>query len=840
MTAKGSQNNNFAQIAIPGGESGDPTITVEATAPLCDEFGRLIVVIDGLVATSGSGGGGGGSGLATELDTTDLPVNVSSAAPPAPSDVLTAASPTAAVWLNPSVSFSAAFADAIYVDVVLVANVTPLYGNSSDLDGVGGGAEIVVLATAQTIATENGFWKTQDNPWIRAPGLPLPGATPIGQIVIAYNGTQFAGTMWVYAGGNVWNPILAGSPIIGGDSMLRVGNEINFVGPLSNVSHGNLGGGALHAVATTSVNGFISSADQNKVNALSRAYKDPVTVVATAAITLAGLQTIDGISVGLSSRVLVTAQADATTNGIYTPAAGSWARSSDAANTAFLYAGALIPVNEGTSYSDTIWMLTTNAVTLGVTNLTFKLIGGLRGVTDIPTSIVAGVNSNTGSLPRWASADHVHAWNSLYKDPVRIAATLNIAALSGLLTIDTVTLVNGDRVLLTTQATGSQNGIWIANSGAWTRALDADSPGDFVTGTVVYVNEGSTNLRTLWALTTLGVISIGTTSLAFAVVGSQRSAAAPTPTAPGTAGSSGALYQWTGSDHSHAMHSPHNGLNGFRISNNPSSGVPLENTLATTVYLVSDSGNRISMSADGITWVPVVLSSLPSVAVTGQNAGIPCDVFATYGTLTSISLTLQPWTNATTRAFALAQITGVWCRSSAPTLRYLGTILPVSATTYDFNSAPSAGIKAVCGIWNQDNRIQTGFQWLAPAGTASPGTANVWATLPGMSGPHVELMLGQSIDAYSAEAISAVGATSTTIVAAIGIGVDSTSAVQGMRGQVTGLGTSISPLHARRTVKPAAAGVKNVNMLAQVSALGPTFLGSQDLTQSGLLVDFWH
>lgn len=58
------------------------------------------------------------------------------------------------------------------------------------------------------------------------------------------------------------------------------------------------------------------------------------------------------------------------------------------------------------------------------------------------------------------------------------ASPVNVASLSGLLVIDGYQTVAGDRVLLTAQSTASQNGVWVAASGAWTR------PADFAHGTV--------------------------------------------------------------------------------------------------------------------------------------------------------------------------------------------------------------------------------------------------------------------------------------------------------------------------------------------------------------------
>jgi hypothetical protein len=114
-------------------------------------------------------------------------------------------------------------------------------------------------------------------------------------------------------------------------------------------------------------------------------------------------------------------------------------------------------------------------------------------------------------------ADNLRAGLSV-KDPVRVASTANIAiATGGLLTIDGVTLVAGDRVLLKNQTTGSENGIYVVASGAWTRSTDADNTpsGEVVAGMATWVNEGTVNGDSRWVLTTNGTITLGTTSLTF-------------------------------------------------------------------------------------------------------------------------------------------------------------------------------------------------------------------------------------------------------------------------------------------------------------------------------------
>lgn len=102
------------------------------------------------------------------------------------------------------------------------------------------------------------------------------------------------------------------------------------------------------------------------------------------------------------------------------------------------------------------------------------------------------------------------------KDPVRVASTANVnIATGGLLTIDGVTVVAGDRVLLKDQTTASENGIYVAAAGAWTRATDADTSAEVPPGTSVWVNEGTANGDSRWTLQTNGPITLGTTGLSF-------------------------------------------------------------------------------------------------------------------------------------------------------------------------------------------------------------------------------------------------------------------------------------------------------------------------------------
>jgi phage-related tail fiber protein len=101
------------------------------------------------------------------------------------------------------------------------------------------------------------------------------------------------------------------------------------------------------------------------------------------------------------------------------------------------------------------------------------------------------------------------------KDSVKVATTANLAALSGLLTVDDVVLVAGDRVLVKDQAAASQNGIYIAAAGAWVRTADADTSAKVTPGMTGPVEQGTTLADTIWELTSNAPIIIGTTALLF-------------------------------------------------------------------------------------------------------------------------------------------------------------------------------------------------------------------------------------------------------------------------------------------------------------------------------------
>jgi hypothetical protein len=150
---------------------------------------------------------------------------------------------------------------------------------------------------------------------------------------------------------------------------------------------------------------------------------------------------------------------------------------------------------------------------LNITNSTINstTIGATTPSTGAFTSgTVAAAPTGATDLVNKQYVDYYAAGLS-WKAPVTVASTANIATLSGLLTVDTVTLVAGETVLVKDQSTAADNGIYVVSAGAWTRSVGADVWEEFI-GAIVFVVEG-TQTGSAWFCTaqpggTLGVTAI--------------------------------------------------------------------------------------------------------------------------------------------------------------------------------------------------------------------------------------------------------------------------------------------------------------------------------------------
>lgn len=104
----------------------------------------------------------------------------------------------------------------------------------------------------------------------------------------------------------------------------------------------------------------------------------------------------------------------------------------------------------------------------------------------------------------------------------RVVATASIDTTAPGATIDSLALSAGDRVLLSAQATASQNGLWTWNGAAVAMSRPDDYPSAGTTAAykhlLVAVFEGTISGGTLWRCTTSGNITIGTDATDWAKV----------------------------------------------------------------------------------------------------------------------------------------------------------------------------------------------------------------------------------------------------------------------------------------------------------------------------------
>jgi hypothetical protein len=97
------------------------------------------------------------------------------------------------------------------------------------------------------------------------------------------------------------------------------------------------------------------------------------------------------------------------------------------------------------------------------------------------------------------------------KASVKAATTGNIT-LSAPQTIDGVSVIAGDRVLVKNQTAASANGIYLVAAGSWTRTTDMDAWDDFP-GAFTFVEEGTTQADSGWVCTVNAGGTLGTTPI---------------------------------------------------------------------------------------------------------------------------------------------------------------------------------------------------------------------------------------------------------------------------------------------------------------------------------------
>lgn len=154
-----------------------------------------------------------------------------------------------------------------------------------------------------------------------------------------------------------------------------------------------------------------------------------------------------------------------------------------------------------TSLVDSVYVNLSGDTMNSGANLTFVGGGEVLGLPQTPSGDTAAASKYyVDSIAQGLS----------WKQSVEAATTTDIT-LSGLQTIDGVSVTAGQRVLVKNQTAPADNGIYVASAGAWTRSTDMDSttPINEINGAAVFVENGTTQADTAWTqidtVTTIGV-----------------------------------------------------------------------------------------------------------------------------------------------------------------------------------------------------------------------------------------------------------------------------------------------------------------------------------------------
>ena len=217
----------------------------------------------------------------------------------------------------------------------------------------------------------------------------------------------------------------------------------------------------------------------------------------------------DGNPTGLSlstTAVSVSGLVSSTAQNIYGGTAGSLPYQTGVSTTAFVTPGTTGQFLQSNGVSAPTFA----TITAGTVGALPVAGGSLTGALSMSGYKITNLGTPSAATDA-ATKDYVDSLATGLQPKVATtcASTANISSLSGLLTIDGITVTAGQRVLVKDQALAQNNGIYVASASAWTRAVDANQWSELVNASV-FVQSGSTNAATTWVSTisptgTLGV-----------------------------------------------------------------------------------------------------------------------------------------------------------------------------------------------------------------------------------------------------------------------------------------------------------------------------------------------
>jgi hypothetical protein len=290
-----------------------------------------------------------------------------------------------------------------------------------------------------------------------------------------------------------------------------------------------------------------------------------------------------------------------------------------------------------------------------------------------------------------------------------VAATTANITLSGAQTIDGISIVAGDRVLVKDQSTASANGIYLCATGSWTRTTDADTYAELVAA-FTFVEKGTTNADSGFICTIDAGGTLGSTSITWA----QFSGAGQITAGDGLTKTGNTLNVGTASSGRIVVNSDNIDL--------ASSGV----TPGTYQSVTADAYGRITSGTNPTTIagynisnaytkteIDSIFGSTTAAATSASNAA------------TSASNASTSASNASTSASnAATSETNAAASYDAFDDRYLGSKSSAPTVDNDGNALLTGAL-----YWN--NSVNTLYVWTGSAWTQAAFTASGFATLTG-------------------------------------------------------------------------------------------------------------
>lgn len=338
------------------------------------------------------------------------------------------------------------------------------------------------------------------------------------------------------------------------------------------------------------------------------------------------------------------------------------------------------------------------------------------------------------------------------KAAVRATSTTNIT-LSGTQTIDGVSLIAGDRILVQGQTAGGENGIYVVAAGAWSRSTDFDmvGPGEVEQGAQVFVTDGTTYGKTGWSLSTGGTIILGTTPLIFIQASGANAYVA------------GTGLNLTGNTFSAQTTTAL--WNAAQLR-----GVSIAATTPTTNQL---------LRYDGTSWTPFT----PNYLTANQSITLSGDVTGTGTTAISTTIANNVVTYAKIQDVTQNRLLGRFTASTGdPQEIQIGTGLALNATTGILTATGSGGTVISVGLSMPSMFTVTNSpvttSGVLTATLASQTALNVFAVGGSNGAPSFQLLSAAHIPTLTASKISDFASTArSSISGGTGISYNSTTGV---------------------------------------------------------------